>query len=160
MTPLLLMSPRGSPCSYVLGAGFETGPSAATPGVRDHKARLPQLINPFIFDSDTSLSYSKQGAHVPRPWVRVEKLTTSTAGSPTTGLCTLGIHPARAYFLQHEEVWGPGEESGVPGGHLGGLGVVASYQVTTTYRMEMLQCLINTELNVSPAPSLPPGRGD
>lgn len=34
----------------------------------------------------------------------------------------LGINPASGYFLKHEEVWGPEEEAGLPGGHLGGLG--------------------------------------
>ena len=126
---ILLTRPRGSACSYVMGAGFET-----TPDVPDHKARLPPLTKPFIFSSDTSLAcvlfpdgkilFQSRWPRYLIPGVLLEGRTTSTAGAPTTGPCTPGITlpGITSCSMRSPGSWGT----------LRKLGAVASYQATTT----------------------------
>lgn len=164
MVPMLTVSPpRACPqpqSSRVIEAGYETrGLSAARLCVQNHEATLAQMTKLFIIDSDTPVScililmaksFSKVGdlCVLLNPWGY-------TVGATTTGPSSWGSSPARGYFLQHEEVWGPGEVAGFPG-HIWeawGSGILPGHGHLPKWKCFNVLSIVS--YNVRPAHSLP-----
>lgn len=134
---------------------MEGGPSAATPDVSDYKVRLLRVTKPSIFlllilHSPVSFSLMAkslftQEAWGSYPWGCTGEMNNQHGGGTRHTPLNARRYPASDYFLQHEEVCGPGD---------------TSYQAATSSTWTgMFRWSVNMESNVSPVQSPPSGEG-